>query len=316
MYLCTQMKLIVITGPTGVGKTATAIAVAKALHCDIINADSRQVYRGIPIATATPTAHELAQVPHHLIACKELDEPYNAWQYEQDVMSLLPSLWASGDMAVLCGGSMMYVDAVCNGIDNMPSVQPQVRQAVKQQLAQQGLESLVAELERLDPAYAAVVDRKNPVRVCHAIELCRQTGVPYSTLRTGQRKPRPFDIIKVGLTLERNELYDRINRRVDAMMSSGLEDEARRFFETYGTDSGTARQAIGCKEFLPYFRGEISYEEAVEAICRGTRRYAKRQLTWFRRMPDIQTIYADAQTDVFDQAIERIGRDGLFVQEG
>ncbi len=284
LYLCTQMKLIVITGPTGVGKTATAIAVAKALHCDIINADSRQVYRGIPIATATPTAHELAQVPHHLIACKELDEPYNAWQYEQDVMSLLPSLWARGDMAVLCGGSMMYVDAVCNGIDNMPSVQPQVRQAVKQQLAQQGLESLVAELERLDPAYAAVVDRKNPVRVCHAIELCRQTGVPYSTLRTGERKPRPFDIIKVGLTLERSKLYDRINRRVDAMMSAGLEDEARRVWPLRHLQS---LNTVGLKEMFAYLDGTIDRATAIERIKRNTRVYAKKQLTWFRRDPAI-----------------------------
>ena len=284
LYLCTEMKLIVITGPTGVGKTATAIAVAKALHCDIINADSRQVYRGIPIATATPTADELAQVPHHLIACKELDELYNAWQYEQDVMSLLPSLWASGDMAVLCGGSMMYVDAVCNGIDDMPNVKPQVRQAVKQQLAQQGLESLVAELERLDPAYAAVVDRKNPVRVCHAIELCRQTGVPYSTLRTGQRKPRPFDIIKVGLTLERNELYDRINRRVDAMMSAGLEDEARRVWSLRHLQS---LNTVGLKEMFAYLDGTIDRATAIERIKRNTRVYAKKQLTWFRRDPAI-----------------------------
>ena len=278
------MKLIVITGPTGVGKTATAIAVAQALHCDIINADSRQVYRGIPIATAAPTAEELAQVPHHFVACKELDEPYNAWQYEQDVLSLLPSLWSRGDHVVMCGGSMMYVDAVCNGIDDMPDVQPQVRQAVKRQLAEQGLASLVAELQRLDPAYAAIVDAKNPARVCHAVELCRQTGVPYSTLRTGQRKSRPFEIVKVGLTLERHQLYERINRRVDAMISSGLEGEARRVLSLRHLQS---LHTVGLREMFAYLDGTIDRATAIARIKRNTRVYAKKQLTWFRRDPAI-----------------------------
>ena len=278
------MKLIVITGPTGVGKTATAIAVAQAVYCDIINADSRQVYRGIPIATAAPTADELAQVPHQFVACKELDEPYNAWQYEQDVMSLLPSLWSRGDLVVMCGGSMMYVDAVCNGIDDMPDVLPEVRQEVKRQLAEQGLESLLTELERLDPDYAAIVDRKNPVRVCHAVELCRQTGVPYSTLRTGQRKPRPFDIIKVGLTLERGQLYDRINRRVDAMVAAGLEDEARSVLPLRHLQS---LNTVGLKEMFAYFDGTMDRTTAIERIKRNTRVYAKKQLTWFRRDPAI-----------------------------
>lgn len=278
------MKLIVITGPTGVGKTATAIAVAQALHCDIINADSRQVYRGIPIATAAPTAEELAQVPHHFVACKELDESYNAWQYEQDVLSLLPSLWSRADHVVMCGGSMMYVDAVCNGIDDMPDVQPQVRQAVKRQLAEQGLASLVAELQRLDPAYAAIVDPKNPARVCHAVELCRQTGVPYSTLRTGQRKSRPFEIVKVGLTLERHQLYERINRRVDAMISSGLEAEARRVLALRHLQS---LHTVGLREMFAYLDGTIDRATAIARIKRNTRVYAKKQLTWFRRDPAI-----------------------------
>ena len=278
------MKLIVITGPTGVGKTATAIAVAQALHCDIINADSRQVYRGIPIATAAPTAEELAQVPHHFVACKELDEPYNAWQYEQDVLSLLPSLWSRADHVVMCGGSMLYVDAVCNGIDDMPDVQPQVRQAVKRQLAEQGLASLVAELQRLDPAYAAIVDPKNPARVCHAVELCRQTGVPYSTLRTGQRKSRPFEIVKVGLTLERHQLYERINRRVDAMISAGLEGEARRVLALRHLQS---LHTVGLREMFAYLDGTIDRATAIARIKRNTRVYAKKQLTWFRRDPAI-----------------------------
>lgn len=279
------MKLIVITGPTAVGKTAAAIALAERLHCHIINADSRQVYRGMPIATAAPTPAELARVPHHFVACKELDETYNAWQYEQDVMSLLPQLWAGSDTVVMCGGSMMYVDAVCNGIDDMPDISPEVRQAVKQQLASQGLESLVAELEQLDPSLAASIDRHNTVRVCHAVEVCRQTGVPYSTLRTGRRKERPFEIVKIGLNMARDQLYDRINRRVDAMVEAGLEDEARRLLPLRHLN---ALNTVGLKEMFAYLDGTMDRTTAIERIKKNTRVYAKKQLTWLRRDPDIQ----------------------------
>ncbi len=279
------MKLIVITGPTAVGKTAAAIALAERLHCHIINADSRQVYRGMPIATAAPTPAELARVPHHFVACKELDESYNAWQYEQDVMSLLPQLWAGSDTVVMCGGSMMYVDAVCNGIDDMPDISPEVRQAVKQQLASQGLESLVAELEQLDPTLAASIDRHNTVRVCHAVEVCRQTGVPYSTLRTGRRKERPFEIVKIGLNMARDQLYDRINRRVDAMVEAGLEDEARRLLPFRHLN---ALNTVGLKEMFAYLDGTMDRTTAIERIKKNTRVYAKKQLTWLRRDPDIQ----------------------------
>ncbi len=279
------MKLIVITGPTAVGKTAAAIALAERLHCHIINADSRQVYRGMPIATAAPTPAELARVPHHFVACKELDETYNAWQYEQDVMSLLPQLWAGSDTVVMCGGSMMYVDAVCNGIDDMPDISPEVRQAVKQQLASQGLESLVAELEQLDPSLAASIDRHNTVRVCHAVEVCRQTGVPYSTLRTGRRKERPFEIVKIGLNMARDQLYDRINRRVDAMVEAGLEDEARRLLPLRHLN---ALNTVGLKEMFAYLDGTMDRTTAIERIKKNTRVYAKKQLTWLRRDPEIQ----------------------------
>ena len=279
------MKLIVITGPTAVGKTAAAIALAERLHCHIINADSRQVYRGMPIATAAPTPAELARVPHHFVACKELDETYNAWQYEQDVMSLLPQLWAGSDTVVMCGGSMMYVDAVCNGIDDMPDISPEVRQAVKQQLASQGLESLVAELEQLDPSLAASIDRHNTVRVCHAVEVCRQTGVPYSTLRTGRRKERPFEIVKIGLNMARDQLYDRINRRVDAMVEAGLEDEARRLLPLRHLN---ALNTVGLKEMFAYLDGTMDHTTAIERIKNNTSVYAKKQLTWLRRDPEIQ----------------------------
>lgn len=284
------MKLIVITGPTGVGKTAAAIELAERLHCHIINADSRQVYRGMPIATAAPTAAELARVPHHLVACKELHEQYNAWQYEQDVMSLLPSLFGQCDTVVLCGGSMMYVDAVCNGIDDMPDILPEVRQSVKAQLTEQGLESLVAELEVLDPTLASTIDRRNPARVCHAVEVCRQTGVPYSSLRTGRRKHRPFEIVKIGLNVERPLLMERINRRVDAMVAAGLEDEARRLLPLRHLN---ALNTVGLKEMFAYLDGTIDRPTAIERIKKNTRVYAKKQLTWFRRDPDIRWLAPD-----------------------
>ena len=222
--------LIVITGPTGVGKTAAAIAVAQRLHCHIVNADSRQVYRDIPIGTAAPTASELAQVPHHLVGFKSLDEPYSASQFEHDVLDLLPQLWQRSDYAVMCGGSMMYVDAVCNGIDDLPDIAPHLREAVLEQYRLQGLESVLADLERLDPDYYKQVDKKNPRRVIHAVEICRQAGVPYSSLRKGEKKKRPFHIVKLALNTERPALFDRINRRVDAMMEAGLLDEARRVY--------------------------------------------------------------------------------------
>ena len=190
--------LIVITGPTGVGKTAAAIKLAQHLQCDIINADSRQIYRGIPICTAAPTPEELAAVRHHFLAFKELEESYSAAQFETDVMALLPSLWQQGDYAVMCGGSMLYVDAVCRGIDSLPDISPEIRAAVKEKLHKEGLESLVAELEQLDPQYAATIDRKNTSRVCHGVEICRQAGVPYSTLRTGTAKQRDFNIINLA----------------------------------------------------------------------------------------------------------------------
>lgn len=276
--------MIVITGPTGVGKTAMAIKLAERLRCDIINADSRQVYRDIPIVTAAPTADELARVRHHFVAIREVWQPYNAWQFEQDVMALLPSLWAQSDTVIMCGGSMMYVDAVCKGIDDMPDVSPQVRQQVRQQLADEGLESLMRELERLDPDYALVVDRKNTARVCHAVEICRQMGMPFSVLRTGKRKTRPFDIIKIGLNMERPQLFERINRRVDAMVEAGLEDEARSVFSQRHLN---ALNTVGLKEMFAYFDGLMDRSTAIERIKKNTRVYAKKQLTWFKRDPDI-----------------------------
>lgn len=283
--------LIVITGPTGVGKTATAIELAQQLHCDIINADSRQIYRGIPICTAAPTPEELAAARHHFVAFKELDENYSAAQFEADVMQLLPTLWQHGDYAVLCGGSMMYVDAVCRGIDNLPDISPEVRAAVKDKLAREGLESLMEELERLDPQYAATIDRKNTSRVCHGVEICRQAGVPYSTLRTGIAKQRDFKIIKLALNIERERLFERINHRVDRMVEAGLEQEARSVYHLRYLNS---LNTVGLKEMFSLFDGTMDRHTAIERIKKNTRVYAKKQLTWYRRDPDITWVTPDA----------------------
>ena len=276
--------LIVITGPTAVGKTAAAIEVAQLLHCDIINADSRQVFRELSIGTAVPTPEELALVHHHFVQFKSLDEYYSAAQFEADVMALLPKLWEQGDYAVMCGGSMLYVDAVCHGIDLIPDISDEVRASVKKQWQEQGLEPLLQELERLDPDYFAMVDKKNPVRIIHAIEVCRQTGVPYSSLRTGKAKERPFNIIKIGLNMERQQLFDRINRRVDMMIDAGLEQEARRVYPLRHLNS---LNTVGYKEMFAYFDGIMDRNTAIERIKKNTRVYAKKQLTWLQRDPDI-----------------------------
>ena len=292
--------LIVITGPTGVGKTAAAIGLAQRLHCDIINADSRQIYRGIPICTAAPTPEEMALVKHHFVAIKDLEESYSAAQYETDVLAMLPSLWQQGDYAVMCGGSMLYVDAVCRGIDSLPDISHEVRSAVKEKLTREGLESLVAELEQLDPEYAATIDRKNTSRVCHGVEICRQAGVPYSTLRTGTAKQRDFNIVKLALNIEHNELFDRINRRVDRMLEAGLEQEARSVYHLRRLNS---LNTVGMKEMFAYFDGTMDRHTAIERMKKNTRVYAKKQLTWYRRDPSITWVTpASALSSALDLA--------------
>ena len=288
------MTLIVITGPTGVGKTAAAIKLAQRLHCDIINADSRQIYRDIPICTAAPTAEELAIVRHHFVAIKDLEENYSAAQFETDVMQLLPSLWHQGDYVVMCGGSMMYVDAVCHGIDQLPDISPEVRTAVKEKLHREGLESLMEELEQLDPQYAAMIDRKNTSRVCHGVEICRQAGVPYSTLRTGRVKQRDFKIIKLALNIERSLLFDRINKRVDRMIEDGLEEEARSVYHLRHLNS---LNTVGMKEMFAIFDGTMDRHTAIERMKKNTRVYAKKQLTWYRRDPSITWVTPDQAVD-------------------
>lgn len=293
--------LIVITGPTGIGKTSVAISVAKRLGCEIINADSRQIYRGIPIGTAAPTAEEQAQVKHHFVAFKNLDERYSAAQFEADALQLLPSFWDKGDYAVMCGGSMMYVDAVCKGIDSVPDITDEVRAEAKRQFEQYGLALLLQELEQADPAYFAIVDKKNPKRVIHALEVCRQTGRTYTSFRTGKKKERPFRIIKIGLNMERAALFSRINSRVDAMMEAGFEQEAK---SVYHLRHYNSLNTVGFKEMFAYFDGKMDYITARERMKKNTRVYAKKQLTWYAKDPDIQWIHPSDATNKILQIIK------------
>lgn len=272
------------------GKTAAAIELAQQLRCDIINADSRQIYRGIPICTAAPTPEQLATVRHHFVAFKDLEENYSAAQFESDVLQLLPTLWQQGDYAVMCGGSMLYVDAVCRGIDQLPDISPEVRSAVKRKLHDEGLECLVDELEQLDPQYATTIDRKNTSRVCHAVEICRQTGVPYSSLRTGNVKQRDFNIIKLALNIGRDELFNRINARVDRMIEAGLEQEARSVYHLRHLNS---LNTVGMKEMFAIFDGTMDRHTAIERMKKNTRVYAKKQLTWYRRDPSVTWVTPD-----------------------
>ena len=277
--------LIVITGPTGVGKTATAIGIAQALSAEIISADSRQLYRDIPVVTAAPTAEQLALVPHHFVGTLGLDEYYSAAQFESDVLELLPRLFEKSPYAVMCGGSMLYIDAVCKGIDDIPTISDEVRRRVYAEYEQYGLEYMLNRLKQLDPEHYEVVDRCNYKRVVHAVEICLQAGVPYSRLRTNQAKPRPFRIIKIGLNLPREQLFERINKRVIDMIDGGLLDEARRVYPLRHLNS---LNTVGLKELFAYFDGTMDYETAVARIQKNTRVYAKKQLTWYAKDADMR----------------------------
>ena len=277
--------LIVVTGPTGVGKTDIAIRLAREFGTEIISADSRQIYRDIPIGTAAPTPEQLAEVKHHFVGILGLDEYYSAAQFEEDVMNLLPGLFARSPYVVMCGGSMMYVDAVCKGIDNIPTISDGIRTAVAKRLADLGADAMREELKRLDPEYYAQVDLNNMKRVIHAVEICEQAGVPYSHLRTGVAKQRPFRIVKIGLTLPRAELFDRINRRVVKMIDSGLVEEARKVYPMRHLNS---LNTVGYKELFAWMDGTMDYDTAVARIQKNTRVYAKKQLTWYAKDPSVQ----------------------------
>lgn len=295
--------LVVITGPTASGKTALSIDVARRLSCEILSADSRQLFRDLPVGTAAPSEEELAAVPHHFIATLGLDSYYSAAQYEADALALLERLWAkegASPFAVVCGGSMMYVDALVRGIDDMPTISEATRGYVRRLYADHGLAGAMAQLEVLDPEYAAEVDAANTRRVMHALEICLEAGKPYSALRTGQAKQRPFKVLKFALDMPREELFARINGRVDAMMAAGLEDEARRAFAIAG-EGANSLNTVGYRELKAYFDGGMDLGTAVSRIAKNTRVYAKKQLTWLRRDPSV--IWVRAGADAVDEIV-------------
>ena len=272
--------LIVILGPTGVGKTELSLRIAEQFGSCIISADSRQFYRDIPIGTAAPTPDQLERVKHYFVGTLGLEDYYSASQYEVDTLQLLAQLFEQQEVVVMSGGSMMYIDAVCNGIDDIPTVTDETRQMVRSRYEAEGLETLVSELRILDPAYYDRVDRKNTARVLHALEICYQTGHTFTSFRTGKKKLRPFNIIKVGLNRPRLELFDRINHRVSAMMDEGLLDEVQRVLPFRNCNS---LNTVGYKELFNYLDGEWELDFALDRMRKNTRVYAKKQLTWFKR---------------------------------
>ena len=275
--------LIVITGPTAVGKTALTIELARYYNTPVINADSRQIYRELKIGTAAPSEEQLKQARHYFVGTKSIHDYYNASMYEQEVMSLLSE--STTQINLLAGGSMMYIDAVCNGIDDIPTVRDDIREEMKRRYQEEGLEALCADLQRLDPEHYAIVDRQNYRRVIHALEICYQTGKTYTSFRTQAKKERPFRIVKIGLNCERDILYNKINARVDEMMENGLLQEAERLYKFRQLN---ALNTVGYKELFDYMDGRWPLEEAVERIKGNTRRYARKQLTWFKRDEQMQ----------------------------
>jgi tRNA dimethylallyltransferase len=286
-----------------VGKTELSLQLAERLHTEIVSADSRQLYADLKIGTAAPTEQQLRRVRHHLVGTLKLTDYYSAARYEEEAMDIIGRLFGSHDAVVLTGGSMMYVDAVCNGIDDIPTVDNDTRELMMRRYNEEGLERLCAELKLLDPEYYAIVDLKNPKRVIHALEICYMTGRTYTSFRTQQKKQRPFNIIKVGLTRNREELYSRINQRVDQMMADGLLDEARRFYDLRSLNS---LNTVGYKELYAYLDGECTLQFAVEKIKQNSRIYSRKQMTWFKRDADIRWFHPDEAEDIMRYIDERM----------
>ena len=312
-------SLIVITGPTGVGKTELCLNIAEHYGIDIINADSRQIYAEIPIGTAAPTAEQMQRVRHYFVGTHHIGDYYSASMYEQEVLDLIAEKEqeaSNNPIAILTGGSMMYIDAVCNGIDDIPTIKDEIRNKMKQRLETEGLDALVDELRELDPQHWETVDRSNPRRVVHALEICHQTGRTYTSFRIGKKKERPFNIIKIGLTrdkvlkvkrgqviMDHTELYDRINARVVSMMKQGLVEEAKSVLP-YRNEK--ALNTIGYKEMFRYFDNEITLEEAVRQIQSNSREYARKQLTWYKKDESMKWFHPNQEKDIKDYIISNL----------
>lgn len=288
-------SLLVLIGPTGVGKTELSLRLAERYHTCIVSADSRQLYADLKIGTAAPTPEQLARVEHHLVGTLQLADYYSAARYEEEVMNLLPGLFVKHPVVLLTGGSMMYVDAVCKGIDDIPTVDDETRRFLLQRYEEEGLERLCAELKLLDPEYYVEVDLRNPKRVIHALEICYMTGKTYTSFRNRQVKERPFRMVKVGLTRDREELYRRINLRVDQMMADGLLEEALR---VYPYRSLNSLNTVGYKELFKYFDGEWTLDFAVEKIKQNSRIYSRKQMTWFKRDADIRWFHPEQEAEI------------------
>lgn len=299
--------LIVIVGPTGSGKTDMSIEIARRFGAPIISTDSRQFFKGMAIGTAQPSEDQLSAVKHYFIANKPITEHYTCGKYEQEALELLDELFLQREVVVAVGGSGLYIDALCNGMDSLPDIDPDLREDLARRLNSEGIEPLVDQLQELDPSFYEVVDRSNPKRVLRALEVCLQTGRPYSELRSGEAKERPFNIIKIGVNMDRAVLYDRINRRVDMMIEAGLEAEARALYPFRDLNS---LQTVGYREIFDYFDDTITLCEAIELIKRNSRRYAKRQMTWFNRDASTRW-FSPKEIDLAEKHIENLLNHGI-----
>ncbi len=295
--------LIVLIGPTGIGKTELCLQLAEHLKTEIISSDSRQIFKELKIGTAAPTEAQLKRVKHHMAGTHSVNDYYNAYQFEQDVLQLLENLFQTHQQVLMTGGSMMYVDAVCKGIDELPTIDPELRQEVMDLYHNEGLEAVRRQLKMLDPVFYDQVDLKNHKRVMHAVEVCLMTGQPYSSLRTNSTRKRPFNILKIGLDMEREELYERINQRVDTMVKDGLFEEAKAF---YHLKESNALNTVGYKEIFAHWDGEYDADKAIELIKRNSRRYAKRQLSWFRRDKEINWFHPAQVEEIIKFVDEQI----------
>jgi tRNA dimethylallyltransferase len=298
-------NLVVIVGPTGIGKTMAGIKIARHFSTEIVSADSRQIFRELTIGTAVPSLVELSLVKHHFIHSHSIQENYNASRFENEALDLLTQLFQKKDTVVMVGGSMLYIDAVCKGIDTMPDADPIIREQLKNRLAAEGIESLRLQLKNLDPEYYRKVDLKNPARIIHALEICLMTGKTYSSFRSNPKKKRPFGIIKIGLDTDRARLHNQINHRVDKMVEAGLENEARvvsRFKNL------TALNTVGYREWFDFFDGKTTREEAIGLIKRNSRRYARKQLTWFRNDKLVQWFEPQQINDIIAYTEQQISK--------
>jgi tRNA dimethylallyltransferase len=295
--------LIVLLGPTGVGKTDISIDIALHFGCDIISADSRQFYREMKTGTAVPSEKQLSEIKHHFIRFKSVKDYYSSSLYERDVLGLLPELFRTKNIVLMTGGSGMYIDAVCDGTDDIPDIDPATREKINKKYEEEGIEGLRIALKILDPVHYENVDLKNHKRIIRALEICEATGHPYSSFLTKQKRDRDFDVLKIGLKRTRDMLYSRINLRVDQMIEAGLEEEARSLYELRHLN---ALNSVGYKEFFDYYEGKISREKAIELIKRNSRRFAKRQMTWWGKDKSIIWFDAEKPEQIIDFVESRI----------